>query len=440
MKLLVQLGKLGDIINLLPLAWHYQKEGNRIGIMVAKEYADILDGCSYVDKVVFDGPAHELRKAVQEAKKLSDDVVVTQVLGPMKECEELTYSQVKPPHATTESFQKEAWRMAGALKLWETKLPLFFDNREPENESGFVPPKSRRKVMLVSSGGVSSPFRYKKLLMELLWGRFGKWQIIDLSTIKADRFYNLLGLYERANLLISTDSAPLHLAYAVPTLPVCALIGDSPALWNGSVWRTNHIFHCRYNDFPMRAVEMLERIEQVTARKWVSKRSEKLIAHVYSHYDRRSMEHSQPNWETQYATGRWTECPIEVGSVGKDSGNVLKDNERFPFLRDVLRNASLTIDDESDIFCLTRQDTCFHAYLTERILSSNLCYAHRVTDGKYHPGIDLFCFPKSWWTKNRADLPNLIMGRDVHWQKVLLAALKRDGAVELPLGSVFSHV
>ena len=46
--------------------------------------------------------------------------------------------------------------------------------------------------------------------------------------MKAERFYDLLALFERAKCLVTVDTAHLHLAYACPTLPVVAIIGANP--------------------------------------------------------------------------------------------------------------------------------------------------------------------------------------------------------------------
>src|SRR3990167_8767066 len=186
MRIYVQLGRLGDILNLLPIAWDHHQSGQRCGIMVAKEFSDVLDGCSYVDKIVFDGKPFEISKVV-------------------------------PPHAITDSFCREAWRLAGNRKFGT--LPIVFDRREPLREIKWLPSKRKRqgrkkKMMLVAVGGNSSPFQFKTLLLEILRLRFPRWNIIDLSLIQVDRFYDLLGLYEAANVLVAADSAPLHLAYA----------------------------------------------------------------------------------------------------------------------------------------------------------------------------------------------------------------------------------
>jgi hypothetical protein len=61
-------GKLGDILNILPICQHLNTAGQRVSLMVAKEYASILDGVSYVDPVVIHDSWTQLGKAVDLAK------------------------------------------------------------------------------------------------------------------------------------------------------------------------------------------------------------------------------------------------------------------------------------------------------------------------------------------------------------------------------------
>lgn len=261
-RLYIQLGKTGDILSLLPLLYLDAQSGNRAGLMVSKEYAGILDGCSYVDPVIFDGQPWELDRAYAEAVATGKEVICCQVNGPPELVAKFSYSPRGLTHATTESFQKEAWKLAGRLHEWRNQPPLAFDRRSPEREAELLKawPKSK-KVILVSCSGASSPFPCRELLFKLLRLNFKKgYEIVDLADFKAGRIYDLLALYERAHCLVSDDSAPLHLAYACKTLPVVALVNDRPLLWNGSCWRATHIHHCRYRDFPKRAVETLNSI------------------------------------------------------------------------------------------------------------------------------------------------------------------------------------
>lgn len=260
MRILVALDRIGDLINLFPLL----QADPETRLMVLKEHAPLFDGISYSAPILFNGQFHELGKAMQEAKAITPDVRSGTFTGDPETIKKFTFSPTGTAHATSSSFAKETWKIAGPIDLWNEQPRLVFDKRSPEREAALLesvcPVKRgrKRKLMLVSAGGTSSPFPYRELLLTLLTLKFGeKYQIVDLSTIRAERFYDLLALYERADILISTDSAPLHLAQACPELPVVAFVNDKPTHWFGSPWRANHIFHCRYSEFPDRAMEML---------------------------------------------------------------------------------------------------------------------------------------------------------------------------------------
>ena len=61
-KIYCQLSKLGDVLGILPIAYAAHLRGEKVGIMVAKEYADVLDGVGYAEKIVFDEKSWEIEK------------------------------------------------------------------------------------------------------------------------------------------------------------------------------------------------------------------------------------------------------------------------------------------------------------------------------------------------------------------------------------------
>lgn len=442
-RIFIQLGRLGDVLNLLPLAWHASQQGERMCIMVAKEFADVLDGTSYCDKIVFDGEPWELDKAFEEAQKLSSDVCCVQTAGPTELVRKYTFQPKGMEHAVTDCFQKEAWKLCGKLGLWKEQLPLVFDKRNGTREVPWIPKdiiygrKQKKKVLLVATSGETSPFPYRDLVAELLRLRFPNFNIIDLSLIKAERIYDLLALYEIAHCLVASDSAPLHLAYACEALPVAALINDTPSLWHGSAWRANHIFHCRYKDFPKRAVEMLEAIDKIEEKeswavgKWTTPR----VIHVYSRYEEieSNAERRKEALRTwgQDIFKEFISTPIEVGAMGRDSKNKLKDERRFPFVKDVIRLSMLRAEDD-DLIVLTRVDTAFTPGV-KFIEHDGPYFSHRTSGDSWHPAVDLFAFTKRWWIEHEPEYPqDMVLGFDPWWHRVLLELFKKHKAKELP--------
>lgn len=444
-KVMILLGRLGDLINALPL---FKSESDATKepcrVLCCREYASLFDGVSYVKCFPFDGKESDLRRARAEAKVLGE-VVSLQVIGNTADVKEFTYGPAGVLSATTDSFQKEPYKLAGRMDLLSTQPRPVFDRRSKSREKKLraAIPFDLKQCILVATNGRSSPFAFGEILFELLRSRFhDRYQIIDLSTIKAERFYDFIGLLETAHCLVSVDTAFLHLAHACPNLPVCALVADKPALWFGSAWRANHISHIRYGDFPQRAVQMLDAIEGI------EDRSEELsngkLVHVYSCYeitDESKARHqaAKTSWEDQHKSYPWLSCPIEVGALGRDSQQhpLIKDDQPFPFLKDVLRLACYRASD-GDAIVLTRADTVMSKGMIEKLSGTLPAFAHRYYrngDGDtWHPAADLFAFTKKWWQENQKLCPDYILANDLYWNNGLLSILIRSGAREIPFG------
>jgi hypothetical protein len=236
----VQTGRLGDILNAIPLAWHhFQKTGQKPLFMSAKAFATVLDGFSFLEPVVFDGEWMDGIKATFEARKLTLDVRVSQICG----------KGLFVPRLCS-SFARESWVAARAEVPWGT-LPLIVDRRSPEREALVLEQAALdgRPLVLLSLGGVSSPFHRSQQLEAFLRERVGMdFQVLNLDEIRVSRLYDLLCLYEAAHCLVTTDTATLHLAHATPDLPVVTLITRAPNAWHGSAWRPQHVGRFYYDE------------------------------------------------------------------------------------------------------------------------------------------------------------------------------------------------
>lgn len=401
-KTYIQLGRVGDILNVLPLLYADFKRDEKQGLMVAKEFAGLLDGISYVDPVIFDGRDFDIGGGVLLAEKLGLPWVCTQVQGPREACEQFVWGPANMTGGMTPSFQQEAFRACGRLKEWNDDLPLVFDRRNPEREAELIEkvfprrPGKHKRAILVAADGVSSPFPYKKLLWGILELAFGKtFQLVDLGKFRLEHFHDFLGLYERAHCLVTIDTGPLHLARAIPSLPVIALTADKPNLWNGSAWQPQHVFYCRYSDFPERAMDMVKAIEEAEPV------APKLVVVI-----------KDP----------------EPSIFGRDSKNTLNDEKRFPYLKDVIRMGMRQCADNG-VVCLTRAQCQTHA------VADRPSYAYRIerngTGDMFVPVIDLVSAPKSFWKEHIKEIPDLLMGTDYYWSNVLWAMFKKYGAQDV---------
>lgn len=444
--LTVCLGKTGDLLTLLPILKQESTLQHPSPLMVSRDFASVIEGVSYVSPIVFEGGAHELDRAVAEATKITPQFRVAQVCGDPAMLKRQVLNrrpEIKDGKFLGDSFQKSLWQLCDHWGDFTKGWPLVFDKRSPEREQAliekhlFVPRRgggfamTKSRVMLVSTGrqpGVATDaghFAFKRLLMLLLNKCFNRgWLIVDLDSIVAERFYDLLGLYEKANVLVATDNAPLHLAYACPDLPVCALISDKPTLWNGSAWRPNHIFHCRYGDFAERAEEMIAAIEGLGLAGdhfWAKKIQGRKNVHVWSQYEvnqDNAERHSfaKSNWERRYhKDGNWIDCRIDRGAFGRDTENMKMQGGRYPFLKDVLR-AGAQRSSSGDLIVLTRADTCFTDAPIREGWSNRLLKDER---GDFHsPWVDYVAVPHSAMER-LGELPDLVMGPDLYWSDVL---------------------
>jgi hypothetical protein len=419
-RIYICLSKTGDLCNFLPVALAASNRSEKVGVMASAEYAPILDGISYAEKIVFYGKPWAIKEAVEEAKKLCPNVTVCMTNGPKDAIEEFSYKPAGQSRAVTDSFCRESWKLAGCLKEWG-KIPLVFDRRDKEREKLLIP-KGKKRVILVSAGSASSPFPYRELLMELVRLKYGKsFNVIDLSEIKAERFYDLLGLYEIAHCLITVDTSHLHLAYAVPTLPVMALIQDKPIYWYGSAWRPSHKFHCRYRDFPSRALELFTAIDNL-----MNPPDPKLpMVVTYGKIN------ENKTWYQEFV--------VQYGTCRRDAVNVLDDKEHLPMLQDVIRMAMQVV--QSKVICLTRQDVVFTDAL-KSTESGTPCYAWRMNRDKsgndtFFPAVDMVAAPVEFWVKIFGELPDIVMGADSYWGLLLMQIFKKHGAIEI--GGVYRH-
>lgn len=211
--LAVQLGRLGDILNILPACRHL----NIRHMMIHPAFDVAMRGQSYVEPVYFSGDIEDLRFAVEYARVIAKDVRVAQLFG-----------RVQPDGLSPRSrpsFVMDQWdRLRPGLgDLWG-KLPLEFDRRDAPREAELIVQLRAhcgRPTLLVNTFSHSSPLdpHYAAELYAHLESNHPEFHVIRLGDVRAFSYCDLLGLYERAAGLITVDSASLHLCRACPNLP-----------------------------------------------------------------------------------------------------------------------------------------------------------------------------------------------------------------------------
>lgn len=250
------LGKLGDIINSLPIAWHLsQRFGAPVPMIVARRYAGILESCSYVTSEPWEGDFFtSLPDAIASAKKRHQSVLVLQTNGAG-----MTFER------KAKSFCEEAY-VATGLEGKRGSLPLVFDQRDAKRESAFlerVRNGSTRPLLLYNLEGFASPLPCATEFEGWLKREWGNvCQLWNLNAVKPEHFFDLLGLYEAAVGLITIDTATLHLAAATPSLPYIFFSPDRFSRWHASVPKGRCILEVQYGS----VMEYLDTISHRIAR------------------------------------------------------------------------------------------------------------------------------------------------------------------------------
>jgi len=232
----IQLGRFGDIILLLPaMKYLADTTGTNPTMIVAKDYASVLDGVSYIDPIVL--PVHWWM-GMPEARKHAETHFGG---GTVLQCyaHEWAIELKRWPNFMTSMLD----RTGVPLELFND-LPLVFDRRNSKREQAAIP-KVNRPYIAINTTGVSSPFPHGKKVFEMLKHLAPRVALIDLARIQCHRIYDLLGVMDHAIGTITTDTATLHLAHGCPR-PYIALTVDG---WSTSTPRGNCKLEVKYSRF-----------------------------------------------------------------------------------------------------------------------------------------------------------------------------------------------
>ena len=235
------LGRNGDIMQILPaLSYEYLVSGIKPRLMVAVEFFPLLMGCSYLEPVCFNGHWTEVTNALAYAKS---------VYGDHEHINCCTYGQHYRFQRQSSNYQREIWRLSQCPEPFQS-LPLAFTKRDKENEPRVVD----GPYIVVHFGGVSSPFFHGDLVRRLI-AQFDI-SVVDFDGLRFEHLYDSLTLLENAEGIICSDSAFLHLARAVPDLPMIAFLCDGPADWNVTQPPNQAIVAFNYKSVPKAELEI----------------------------------------------------------------------------------------------------------------------------------------------------------------------------------------
>ncbi len=455
----VQLGRFGDIINILPLLkWHADQAGAPVHLVVAETYLDVVSGVSYVRGHGFPGAFEDLHLGEAWALERFERITTTQVYG-----RKLVYGRVAG------SFCKEAWARAGHLDKFGT-LPLVFDRRDPVREEQLWQRTMReqrgrpdRPTILISLGGFSSPFPHADALWNRMQRKFAaSCNVIDLRRVKAAAIFDLLGLFDRAAALVAIDTATLHLARA-SEVPLIALITDGPTPWHGSVPKKEAKLSLKYGEYLGRAQEVDLVLEGLVGQGRAAdfgqiqfpaphRDSRKEFVLTYSEYSSTNPETNRRNLlarktrdSIQLTCPNWKILPVQDNQLPR----LFQDSTgRFlPYVRDLIHRGLAGMQD-SDYLVITNTDTCLGEDLPDRIgqlrQNNQPGAMHRrdfgrllnplspreVRKGASYCGWDLFAFSKQWWGEFGKEFPDMLLGAEA-WDALLARLILSHGGVEL---------
>lgn len=290
----IALSKFGDIFTAIPIIHHcWKTTGKKPVVITSDRYASAFEGCSYIKKLVISKHKWgDLHGAIKLAKSMYDDVEVLQCHG-----DNFKFQQTKP------SFQHEVYDRVGLLREWG-KLPLVIDRRDGRREQilrdRFVAPNE--PYILVGDTSESSQFRQIEELKMLVQSKFGAThKIILLSTVRADKIYDLIGLYDHATALITTETVHTHLSRA-SHVRTFVLSADG---WRGSAFRKEFGFYMKYAEWDRRKNEFMDSVDNFVHKKSEPKISTFKTSMPYGYNLSSLMFEGRPIYVYRYHIGNW---------------------------------------------------------------------------------------------------------------------------------------
>lgn len=425
----VQLGRNGDLIDLLPVLLLIHNTYGKPVVMVQRQFAGLLEGVSYADAYPVDVGHADLDQALTLARQQFRYVLHTQVWSSTWEAEH-----------RTPSYNMEQWRMAGFLSRFKDGMlrPVFDRDTERQTANGGKP-----FLMVSLAGGLSSPMPNGEALTKEIgveWaGTFG---VLDVAAYKAKRIYDMLGLLNAAHCLVSNDSVLLHLA-AASDVPVVALVNPRP--WRGTVLRYKPVARISYNEVTTQALNRaikstMPKLMRASHRRHLGRcimpeaAPERRIFHAVERHDERDhgeqerKSRAQRSWDGLYEQGV---IPVHLWRYPR-TAKAIGDKRDLPYLKDVL-GAAMAKASPQDIILWTNDDSWLHPRLPDVVrlfaslygaVTSQRCDSRLpmpeagqcLTPEQYarlrgrHMGRDLFAFTKYWLKEHWNQIGDYILG------------------------------
>ncbi len=232
----VQLASSGDVISLLPCLKHFSDAGNQVDVYVEPKFATVVDAVSYARAIPINRGVRDCMAVGKEIASQYDEVIVSQVV----------FNETRPKRSVS-NFQTMQWERCGLLNKFHD-LPTVIDNRDWAGELDAIRewmPNSR-PLLAYNLSGVSSPYAHAAEQREWIKRTFGRSHcLIDLGALHLKSVMHLLPFLEAAEVLITVDTATVHLAHATMTPTVVFLPENS---FSRSEPRQHWVYACTHDE------------------------------------------------------------------------------------------------------------------------------------------------------------------------------------------------
>jgi len=231
-RVILQLGKTGDIINILPVAKKMAEEtGHPTRVIVHRAYLPLVQRTSYAKAVPWNG-------------SVEDGVGASKLAGDAEVLSAMYFGNLQAPTRRCANFIKDQWAALGYE--WDSS-PVVFDRRNPVAESSLKKSlKAEGDYIVLSLSGISTPGTPAQIkAVTDFVSRLGI-KVIDISNQRVANFVDCLALLEDAKILVAADTGIIHLNRATST--PCIHFGRSD--WYGSGNVKNVVFHTPWASLP----------------------------------------------------------------------------------------------------------------------------------------------------------------------------------------------
>lgn len=443
MPVFVQLGKIGDILNVIPMLrlshtiFHYQP----VPMVIHQSMRNVLGRVGYVKPYLWKGAMTDRAAASDYAKSIAKKVLVPQLF---------TDKGGHPEEWKQPRYNLDEWDRCGLLDLWG-KLPLEIDHRDwPAERKWFSGVrKTDKPILCFNFKGISAAFNGADTIERRIKSEFQDCELIDLGSLRGESVYtDILGVLDRCNALITIDTSTLHLAQA-SHCPYIALVSDLVNGWLGSALRRKPMLEVSYAAVNQRMDEIIATLRKLASTTFKNGR----ILHCVSRRDFKDdrIIRATEAWSKAYS--EHAAIPVHVWSMKRNAKDVMGDKRDLPFLRDVLEVAMSQASDD-DIIMLTNDDVVFTKDTLEH-LRLKLRFADMVTAsridvkskmptwpgsdtqwiGRRHCGRDLVAWNASWLKSNFALIPDFALGAS-EWDITLLAIGRRQFGIPSSLSNL----